>query len=435
MTIVEPGNQAGRSSAHAHVVVIGAGIVGAATALELLRDGHTVTIVEPGDPGGEQAASYGNGAWLSPSSVVQMSHPGIWKEVPGYLFDPLGPLAIRWRHFPRLVPWLLRFLAAGSSEPKVHAAGRALRPLLADAPARHQKLADEAGVGDLIQRKGLLYVFPMRANFEADALAWNVRAATGVKWLELDENELRQREPELDRRYTFGVLVEDGGHCVDPGGYVGALVLHAKRSGAEIRKTKALGFVIERGRLRAVRTRDGDMACDRAVICAGAWSKALARESGDRILLESERGYHAMIQDPRARPRHPTLPADIKASITMTKGGLRIAGQVELASLDAAPNWQRAQILLDHLKRTFPGLQQDDLTTDRVKIWMGHRPATPDALPVIGPASGCSDIIYGFGHGHTGLASGAITGRLVADLISGKPPVIDPTPYSARRFS
>jgi D-amino-acid dehydrogenase len=434
MTTVEVGKQAGRPAERHRVVVIGAGIAGAASAVELLRDGHSVTLVEPGEVGGEQAASYGNGAWLSPSSVVTMSHPGLWKDVPRYLRDPLGPLAIRWAHFPRVIPWLLRFLASGSTKAKVHAIGRALRPLVADAPARHEKLATEAGVGDLIKRQGLLYAYPNRAAFETDSLAWEVRAATGVKWLELDENHLRQREPGLNRSYTFGILIEDGGHCLDPGGYVAALAKHAARSGATIRKAKALGFVIERTRLRAVRTSDGNIACDKAVICAGAWSRTLASEAGDDVVLESERGYHAMIPAPEVGPRYPTMPTDVKASITNTRGGLRIAGQVELAGLDAAPNWKRAQILLEHLKRVFPGVPQD-LTTDHVKVWMGHRPATPDALPVIGIASGCSDIVYGFGHGHIGLAAGAVTGRLVADLISGKPPVIDPAPYSARRFS
>jgi len=434
MTTVEPRKQANRPVRHYRVVVIGAGIAGAASAVELLRDGHSVTIVEPGEVGAEQAASYGNGAWLSPSSVVTMSHPGLWKSVPGYLLDPLGPLAIRWRHFPRAIPWLFRFLSSGSTKAKVHAIGHALRPLVADAPVRHEKLAAEAGVGDLIKRQGLLYAYPNRAAFEADALAWEVRAATGVKWLELDENDLRQREPGLNRSYTFGILIEDGGHCLDPGGYVAALVRHATRSGAVVRKTKALGFVIEQGRLRAVRASDGDIACDKAVICAGAWSKTLARDAGDDVVLESERGYHAMIPTLEAGPRYPTMPTDVKASITNTRGGLRIAGQVELAGLDAAPNWKRAQILLEHLKRVFPEVPQG-LTIERVKVWMGHRPATPDALPVIGIASGCSDIVYGFGHGHIGLAAGAVTGRLVADLVSGKPPVIDPAPYSAQRFS
>ena len=130
MTTTAPDIQAARADTPRHVVVIGAGIVGAASAIELLRDGHRVTLVEPGEPGGEQAASYGNGACLSPSSVVPMSHPGIWKKVPGYILDPLGPLAIRWRYFPRVIPWLLRFIGAGSTEAKIYAAGRVLRPLV-----------------------------------------------------------------------------------------------------------------------------------------------------------------------------------------------------------------------------------------------------------------------------------------------------------------
>src|SRR5208283_2853368 len=125
-----------------HVVVIGAGIVGAATAVELLRDGHRVTILEPGDPGGEQSASYGNGTLLNPSSVIPMSSPGLWKKVPGYLADPLGPLAIRWRYLPRLLPWLLHFMRAGSTVAKVEATARALAPLIADAPELHRALAE-----------------------------------------------------------------------------------------------------------------------------------------------------------------------------------------------------------------------------------------------------------------------------------------------------
>ena len=143
-----------------HVVVIGAGIVGAATAIELLRDGHRVTILEPGEPGGEQAASYGNGTLLNPSSVIPMSSPGIWRKVPGWLADPLGPLAIRWRYLPRLLPWLTRFLRAGATEARVAATARALRPLLLDAPELHRRLAEEAGVGELITRQGVLFVFP-----------------------------------------------------------------------------------------------------------------------------------------------------------------------------------------------------------------------------------------------------------------------------------
>ncbi|HJS88200.1 MAG TPA: FAD-dependent oxidoreductase, partial [Acetobacteraceae bacterium] len=418
----------------AHVAVIGAGIIGAASAVELLRDGHQVSILDPGEPGGAQAASFGNGCWLSPSSVVPMSAPGIWRKVPGWVADPLGPLTIRWRYLPRMLPWLARFLAAGATEAKVAATARALRPLLEAAPERHALLAEDAGVGDLIVRGGLLYIFPSRAAFEAEALAWRVRASTGVRWIELDEHELRQREPAIDRRYRFGVLVEEGGYCRDPGAYVAALVRHAEALGATRRAARATGFRIEAGRLRAVRIEGGEIACGKAVIAAGARSRALAAAAGDRVPLESERGYHATIAHPEAAPRLPVMPSDGKMSVTAMAGGLRLAGQVELAGLKAAPHWRRAEILRDFALRLLPGLPRD-LPAGRVSFWMGHRPSIADGLPCIGPASSSSDIIHAFGHGHVGLAAGAITGRLVGDLVSGKAPAIDMRPYRAQRFA
>src|SRR4051794_24369412 len=415
------------------VVVIGAGIVGLAAAIALLRDGHAVTLLDPGEAGGEQAASYGNRTLLNPSSVVPMSSPGLWRKGPGYLADPLGPLTIRWAYLPRLLPWLLRFVQAGATADKVAATGRALQPLLADAPALHRALAEEAGAGNLITRQGVLFAFPDRAAFEAEALSWRVRRDNGTRWLELNEDELRQREPALDRRYRFGILVEENGQCRDPGAYAAALARHAAAQGATILRRAATGFRIESGRLRAVRTVEGDIACDKAVIAAGARSKPLAREAGDRVPLETERGYHVVIPNPGIAPRYPVMPSDGKMACVMTPAGLRIAGQVELAGLAAAPNWQRAAALLRFVRSVFPGLPAD-LTPDSVKMWMGHRPSTPDGLPCLGPASGCADIVHAFGHGHVGLTAAVATGKVVADLVAERTPVFDLTPYAASRF-
>ena len=416
-----------------HVAVLGAGIVGTASALELLRDGHRVTLLDPGEPGGEQAASYGNGGWLSPMSVIPPAGPGLWRKVPGFVADPLGPLAIRWRHLPRAAPWLLRYLAAGWTEARVARAARALRPLLLDSPALHRRLAEEAGVGHLIERRGALYVYPDRSVFEAEAMAWRVRAGVGLRWLELDEHELRQREPELDRRYRFAVLAEDIGQCRDPGALVAALVAAARREGASLERRGATGFRIEDGRLRAVRTTGGELACDAAVICAGARSRTLALAAGDRVPLESERGYHAVLRAPEVVPRLPLMPSDGKMVITPMDGGLRCAGQVEIAGLDAAPNWKRAEILRDHLLRTFPGLPRT-LPAERVQVWMGHRPGTPDGLPCIGRSRATADVIHTFGHGHIGLAAGPRTGRLVAQLVAGRETEIPVAPFDAGRF-
>jgi D-amino-acid dehydrogenase len=413
------------------VAILGGGVLGACCALAAQAEGFSVTLIEPGHPGGEQAASYGNGCWLSPQSVVPPAVPGLWKKLPSFLSDPLGPLAIRWSYLPRVAPWLLRYLWAGWTEEKVQRTAHALRPLVEGAAALHAALAEQAGVGHLIERKGLLYIYPSRQDFEAEALAWRVRAATGVRWLEIPEDELRQREPDLDRRYTFGVLVEEGGNCRDPGAYVAALVNLAELQGMQRVTARATGFRIEGGRLKAVLTDQGEVAAARAVIAAGARSRPLARAAGDDVPLETERGYHAVFEGAEAGPRTPMMPSDGKMSVTMTERGLRCAGQVEIAGLEAAPNWRRAEVLRDHLLRSFPGLPRT-LDPARVKVWMGHRPSMPDGLPVLGPASASPDVVHCFGHGHIGLVAAPRSAALVAAVLAGRTPSL--SVYSPKRF-
>ncbi len=415
-----------------HVVVIGAGIIGATTAYELAKSGCRVTIIDPAIPGEPQAASYGNGAWISPASIIPMSMPGIWRKIPGYLLDKNSPLTIKWKSLPHLLPWLVKFMAAGATIPKVKKTAKALNSILQDAPQRHLQLAANLARPDLINQSGVIYAYPDRAAFEAEALAWRLRKDNGLEWEELDEKSLRKNEPALSAHYKFGVLVKAGAHSSNPGEYVWQIFQQAMKHGAEFRQAATTGFDIVNGRLRSILTDSGVIACDRAVICAGIWSKELAKNAGDQIPLESERGYHCVIRNAKSSPLLPIMPSDGKMANTPTTSGLRIAGQVELAHLNTAPNWNRVEVLIRHALSTYPELgKRENLQTE---YWMGHRPSTSDGLPVISEASNSQDIIYAFGHGHIGLASGPITARIAADLAMNKAPPINIEPFSVKRF-
>jgi D-amino-acid dehydrogenase len=416
-----------------HVVIIGAGIVGAASAFHCLEAGLQVTLIEPETPGASQASSYGNAGWLSSHSVLPPASPGIWKQVPSWLADPLGPLSVRWRYFPRALPWLIRYLTAAWTYPKIERTAHALRTLLAGAPALHQHMAQQAGVGELIERNGLLHAFLSREHFLLDAKAWEIRRKEGVSWQELDATALADLEPDLAPKYTFGVFVAETGSCRNPGAYTAALIRHAQTRGATLLHARATGFRIERGSLKAVLIEGGEVACDKAVIAVGARSKAFAALAGDNVSLETERGYHAVVSGVEAGPRLPTMFADCKVVVTQMNQGLRVAGQVEIAEADDTPNWRRAEILRDHLLTMYPTLPRN-LAPEQIQIWMGRRPSTPDGLPCLGLASGSKDIIHAYGHGHVGLVGSARTGRIVAQLAMGLQPEIDLHPFRPTRF-
>lgn len=402
-------------------MVIGQGVVGCAVAIEAIRAGMRVTVVEPEPAGAEHASSYGNSGWLSSHSVIPPALPGAWSKVPGWLADPMGPLSVRWRHLPRALPWLLRYLAFGWTEERVQRTADALRRLLHEAPALHRRLATEAGVPELIEQRGLLHVYRSRDEFEAEALGWRVRARTGVRWEEWDAATLREREPDLNPRYTLGIFVAEAGSCRDPGAYVAALARHAEALGASVVRTRVESFRVAGGRLRAAVTQDGEIACDAAAICAGARSARLAARVGSAVPLESERGYHVQVRGATRGPRTSMMVADGKLIAHWMEGRLRAGGQVEIAGLEAPPDWRRADILYAHLRTMF-----DDLPATpgdgRVQRWLGHRPSTPDGLPCIGPSAATPDVVLAFGHGHVGLTGSARTGQWVAEWLSGVRP-------------
>jgi len=413
------------------VAVIGAGIIGIAVASCLQRDGHEVLVIDPDEPG--RGASFGNAGLFGTSSVVPMSMPGVLRQLPGWLSDPLGPLAVRWTYLPFLAGWLARYVAAGRPE-RVERQARALRDMLGRAVDTLAPLVAAAGATAIFHRNGSLFVYRSVEDFARDRRAWDLRARHGVAWEALDAAGLTRVEPGLSSNCAHGVLVRSNGHTSDPHALVTHLARHLVAQGVVFHRAAATGFALDGARLRAVRTRQGEIDADAAVVAAGAFSRPLAAELGDRVPLETERGYHIVIRDPEIVPRLPVADQAGKFMATPMAAGLRLAGTVEFAGLGAPPNWQRSRILLRQARALFPALSEH-YPEERLSLWMGHRPALPDSLPVIGRSRRSPDVLYAFGHGHVGMASSGMTGMVLADLVAGRPPTIDIAPFRAGRFA
>lgn len=398
------------------VIVVGAGIVGSTAALTLAEAGWKVTLCDASQPGGEAAASYGNGGWISPASIVPVSMPGLWRQVPGLLMDPDGPLTIDWTSLPRLTPWLFRFILSGATEARVVRTARSLNWLLHDGPERHLALAKQTGQEHLIVQKGLLYAYPDRRAFEREALSWRLRRDNGVAFEEWDEEKLRHVLPALSADYRFAAYVPSGAHCRDTGTYVAGVVDKAIRAGVRF-VGRGVRSISSTPKPQVTLEAGGSLDADYVVVAAGIQSRKLMRGLGVKIPLESERGYHVTITSADTPFDIPVMPSTGKMANTPTNMGLRVSGQVELASIDKAPNWRRAEVLKRHALASYPflnGEPQPDL-----KLWMGHRPSTPDGLPIIGRFARHQRIVAAFGHGHVGVGAAPKTAELVLDAVNG----------------
>ena len=408
------------------VTVIGAGIVGITAALYLQRAGCRVTVLDRSGPG--EGCSFGNAGLISPGACVPFSMPEMLWKVPQYLMDPLGPLAIRWAYLPRALPWLLRFLAAGRPD-RVRAISRAMAALHSRAFEAYAPLLKEAGAEGLVRHSGQLYASKQEHGIEGGRLVQALREAAGVKAEVLGANELHQLEPALSPLYRSALFFPENGYSLNSFRLVQVLAEQVVRNGGDILRRTVSGFRVTDGRPSAVVTGAGDLPVDRLVIAAGAWSHRLLAQLGTNVPLEAERGYHVMLPDPGVRPRLPVSNRDHAFAATPMENGLRFAGTVEIAGLDAPPDFRRARVLLQHGKEMFPGLRTEGMTE-----WMGARPSLPDGLPVIDVSPNFSSVYFAFGHSHYGLMGAAITGKLIAELVTGRPPSIDLTAYSVGRF-
>jgi len=425
------------------VAVIGAGVVGLACAATLAQRGHHVRWIDPDPPG--QGCSGGNAGLFSLSSFVPLALPGAWVQAPGWLTDPQGPLTIRPAYLPRALPWLWK-LHRSSRLDRVIASADAMHTLLAPTWDAWLPLAQWVGAASLIRRDGWAAAYRSGAALDGDALGWRLRTERGIRINTLTGSAVREFDPNLSPLITHLLHLPDQGHCLDPLALCQALaraVLAQSQSvhgglggkGAEAGAPvpgRALGFEVRDGRVAQVHTERGAIDVDAVVVAAGAFSGPLANQLGVRLPLDTERGYHVTLKSPTVLPRVPLLEAEGKWFATPMNAGLRLAGTVEFAGLDAPPDWQRADALVDQLPNLLPQLSH--LAIGDADRWMGRRPSLPDSRPVIGRSPRFMNAVLAFGHAHVGLTSAAMTGRLVAQLLMGERPSIDLSPFAPDRF-
>lgn len=407
-------------------VVIGAGIIGTAIAHELQKRGRQVVLVDRDAPG--KGASFGNMASIAVTEFMPASRPSVWRQIPGWMLDPEGPVRVRPSYMPRLVPWFLRFIAA--SRPSK------LRALEAEGAALCTRALDdtlallrETGLEDQISEEGCLSLYTDEAEFKADREHIEILERFGFAHEVIGRQAIKALEPELSDKIGLAVLFPQNRSMKDPYKLVLALADRFTALGGRVEKAEVVGFT-RSDSIREVVLKDGRrLAADEVVICAGAFSARLASLLDEPIPLETERGYHTQIMAPGISMKHSIIWPARAFMVTPTAGGIRVGGTVEMAGLDAPPDYRRSKITVKRAREALPNLRCEDFTE-----WMGHRPALPDTVPILSASAKTRGVFYATGHGHLGLTYGATTARLMAELVTGATPAIDLHPYRINRF-
>lgn len=406
------------------IAVVGAGVVGLATALRLAAEGREVLLIDPNEPG--SGASFGNAGTIAEYACMPVGNPAVLRALPKLLLDPDSPFSLRWTALFQLAPWLVQFV--WQSFPAATSANAlALAGLLAEALPAWEEMAKEADLADLLRRNGCLYLYRCESDFAAGAGGRALRAKFGVHQEVLMPQEVAALEPGLPATGTRGLFFPDSISVTDPAAVMQRLLDAATARGASLRQADITGLQVQTESVRlsgpGFQIRAGTV-----VIAAGARSRPLAALAGDGIPLETERGYHLEFQTDAPLLNRPVCPVELGFYMTPMAGRLRVAGTVELGGLAAPSNPRRLALLDRGVRQFFPKVGKPS------SEWLGFRPSLPDSRPVIGRSRGSTKVIHAFGHGHLGLTLAPITARLVADLIAGRCDNGRLAPFAADRF-
>ncbi len=413
-------------SQNTSVIVVGAGIVGVSTAIWLQRAGFEVTLLDREGPAA--GTSYGNAGILAASAIIPVPVPGIWKKAPHMLFSPNEPLFLRWSYLPKLLPFLFPYLKTANQKDMERIAG-GLTEMMHDTAEQHMALAKDTPAERYLVHGDYLYVYDTEEDYLKDAAEWELRRRLGVAFEELDKNAIDASQPDLAGRFGFGIRCGNHGHITDPGAYTKALAEHFEEQGGHIVISEVTDLIIKGDVAFGVKTQVGDLAAGHIVLTTGAWSGAFAKKVGAKLPVESERGYHLEFIGADVELTCPLMVTSKKFAMSSMDGRLRCAGIVEFGGLDAPPSRAPFELIKRNALEIFP-----DMSYERIDEWMGHRPSTPDSLPLVGEFAHAKNVWAGFGHQHLGLTGGPKTGRWLAQMIAGEKPNTNMDPFAPDRF-
>ena len=412
-----------------NVAIVGAGIVGAATVLALAEAGHAVTLFDRDAAGA--GTSSGNAGGIVEGAVMPTATPDVLKTLPNYLFDANGAAVLRPSYVLQALPWLLRFVAAGRPS-RVAEIAQALQPLVANCMAAHRRLTQIGQCESLIQTSGWLKVYSSEADYAKTQFQRELMQRHGAHFTELSADEVHDLEPQLNRQaYTHGLFQPNSGFVNYPRGLVEAYFNGALQRQAQFVQEDVLRIGVSRTGGVNIQTANTTRGFDKVVVATGAWSGQFASQLGDKVSLDTERGYHLSLKSTGAPLLNRPVGFPAKDCVlSPMHDGIRLCSGDELAGLQAPPDFRRIRTLLPFVHSVLPGTRAQAVERE----WMGYRPSTPDSLPVIGPSAQSRNVIYAFGHGHLGLTLSAVTAELVKTLVSGDTPPFDLTPYRINRF-
>ena len=407
------------------IAIVGGGSIGLVTALELARRGLRPVVFErAGDL--LSSCSAGSAGLLSPAHSAPLATPSAVREGLRHMGRRDSPFSMR----PRLalIPWLVRFMSAARSS-KVRAGTDALRELSFSSLELHQKLASE-GLDTGLSERGALNIYETERGFAAGKAEAETLTSAGIESQVLTAEEARRLEPALGEAVVGGVFYPDEAQC-EPERFLGAVAEAAVAAGASIR-TRAEVFGLRRNgnRVDVLETAHGDVMPREVVVANGAWTAQLSRTLGRPIPIEGGKGYHVDLERADSDPSVPVYMTEARVIATPFEDRLRLSGTLQLTGLDMRLDRVRAMATLDAGNRTLRGINRGRV----VDVWRGIRPCAPDGLPVIGHSDGLDNVVFATGHAMKGLHLAPATACVVADLLTGREPSHDLTPFSPDRF-